>query len=143
MGNILASKNITENTDDRSTIFYQPHDIIFRKTIHDILVNNTSIVKGEKIYTNQLKAWCKITGDKGGPPYTSLGPQTTFSGTNMVDVALPSVIDTMSLSTSSTNEIKTSINKSRIVLNITTDNDQDTSNILDSTISKFRDSSFK
>jgi hypothetical protein len=124
MGNILTS----DQTDPAraSNLLYKPGDIMLRKTIHDILVNKTDTANGTIVYTNQMKTYCKtIASEKKGDNFTNIGPQKTFTGTNLINVALPNVINTMQLSTISPQVIKNHVTKTDVTMNITTSNDQD------------------
>ena len=129
MGNILTSGEIT--TNENRLQFYDPkkqNESVFRKTLHKILAEKVDIVRGDTIYTNQMKALCRTlpqstdTGADGN--YTKLGPASSMSKTspmllnNYINVSLPHVIDTMLLTRENIKGIKTDIVKSDIILNL-------------------------
>ena len=143
MGNIVTSQAIDTNQSRIHFWESNKNDIILRKTIHDILVNKTDIIQGQQIYTNQMKAMCKIapvsTDKDTNGNYTSLKPVSRAEDlTNSINVSLPHIIDTMVLTKELNKTIKTTITKSDIILNIT-NKESNMKNINDETIAKFTD----
>ena len=140
MGNILVNENLNGET---LKYFYEEgkgNSDVFRKTVHDIMVKKQDIVKGERVYTNQLKAFCTpVLGGFSEGAYDSIVPKNDLNADNIVNISLPSIVNTMTLNNNSQKEVRTIIGKDSISLNI----NHTTSTIDETMENKMKENEFK